>query len=125
MEENTFTNGNYVLVLFWRKNQVLIEEKTLQKKFRKHFRTLQNISSEKNCYIWGRAIRYSCIGGMLFIKEECGNLKVFVDGGELIRNINDRKRPDVLQVYVCPICNKYHRLVCFFNKHVEFCESLM
>ena len=47
MEGNPFTNGNYVLVLFWRKNQVLIEEKTLQKKFRKHFRTLQNKSSEK------------------------------------------------------------------------------
>ena len=70
-------------------------------------------------------MRYSCIGRLLFINEECMNLKVFVDGGELIRNINDRQRPDVLQASVCPICNKCHRLVCFFNKHVEFCESLM
>ena len=27
-------------------------------------------------------------GGGVFIHEECGNLKVFVDGGELTRNIN-------------------------------------
>ena len=27
-------------------------------------------------------------GGRVFIHEECGNLKVFVDGGELTRNIN-------------------------------------
>ena len=29
--------------------------------------------------------------GLIFINGECGNLKVVVDGGELTRN-NDRKR---------------------------------
>ena len=34
---------------------------------------------------------------VVFINEECGNLKVFVDGGELTRNINEKKKPDILQ----------------------------
>ena len=29
--------------------------------------------------------------GIVFIHEECGNLKVFVDGGELPRNINTER----------------------------------
>ena len=29
--------------------------------------------------------------------EECGNLIVVNDGGELIRNINEKKKSDVLQ----------------------------
>ena len=29
------------------------------------------------------------------MKNECGNLKVFVDGGELTRNINKKKKPDI------------------------------
>ena len=39
----------------------------------------------------------------MFINEECGNLKVVVDGGELTRN-NDRERKSkVLQAYICPL----------------------
>ena len=38
-----------------------------------------------------------------FIHEECGNLKVFVDGRELTRNINEKKKPGVLQTYRCPL----------------------
>ena len=34
---------------------------------------------------------------VVFINEECGNLKVFADGGELTRNINEKKKPDILQ----------------------------
>ena len=32
---------------------------------------------------------------LMIIHEECGNLKVFVDGGEFPRNINKRKNPGV------------------------------
>ena len=39
----------------------------------------------------------------VFIDQECWNLKVIVDGGELIRNIN-KKKPDILQAYKCPLC---------------------
>ena len=33
----------------------------------------------------------------VFIDEECENLIVVNDGGELTRNINQKKKPDVLQ----------------------------
>ena len=33
---------------------------------------------------------------MVFIHEEFGNLKVFVDGGELTGNINTQKKPAIL-----------------------------
>ena len=33
----------------------------------------------------------------VFIDEECGNLIVVHDGGELARNINQKKKSDVLQ----------------------------
>ena len=36
----------------------------------------------------------------MFINEKCGNLKVAIDGGELTRNINQKKTSDVLQAYV-------------------------
>ena len=34
----------------------------------------------------------------MFIREECGNLKVFLDGGERTRNINNKEKPGVLQL---------------------------
>ena len=61
----------------------------------------------------------------MFIHGECGNLKGFVDGGELTRNINEKKKPGVLQSYrLCPLCGKCFKRVCLFNKHEEYCESL-
>ena len=55
----------------------------------------------------------------MFVHEECGNLKVFVDGGELTRNINQKKNPDV-----CPLSDKFCRRKYFFSKHVEYYESV-
>ena len=52
---------------------------------------------------------------IMFIHEECGNLKVFADGGE---------KPGVLQTYRCPLCDKYFGREHFFNKDVEYCESV-
>ena len=46
---------------------------------------------------------------IVFIHEKCGNLKVFVDGGELIRNINKKKKPCVLEAYRYPLCGKCYR----------------
>ena len=34
---------------------------------------------------------------LVFIDEECGNLIVVNDGGELTRNINQKKKSDLLQ----------------------------
>ena len=36
----------------------------------------------------------------MFINEECGNLKVVNDGGELARDIDQKKKSDVSQKYV-------------------------
>ena len=45
----------------------------------------------------------------MFINEECGNLQVVIDGGELTLN-NDRKRKsEVLQVYICTLFDKCHK----------------
>ena len=45
--------------------------------------------------------------GFVFINEECGNLKVFNDDGELTRDINQKKKSDVSQkpVDVCFVTN--------------------
>ena len=61
---------------------------------------------------------------MVFIHEECENLEVFVDGGELTGNINKKKKPGVLQAYRCPLCDKCYRREYFFNTNVEYCESV-
>ena len=44
---------------------------------------------------------------LVLIDEEGGNLKVFVTGGDLSRNINKKKKQDVLKAYRCPLCDKY------------------
>ena len=46
---------------------------------------------------------------LIFINEECGNLQVVVDGREVTRNINRKKKSDVLQAYRCPLCDKCYR----------------
>ena len=61
---------------------------------------------------------------IVFIHEECGNLKVFIDSGELTGNINKKKKPGVLQAYRCPLCDKCYRREYFFNTNVEYCESV-
>ena len=61
---------------------------------------------------------------IVFIHEECGNLKVFVGGGELTRNINEKKKPGVLQTYRCPLCDKCFMGEYFCSKHVEYCQLI-
>ena len=52
-------------------------------------------------YWWGGTIDINSIGNLvdlprlMFIDEECGNLKVIIDGGELNRNINRKKKSEV------------------------------
>ena len=59
---------------------------------------------------------------IVFIHEEFGNIKVFVEGRELTRNINKQKKPGVLQAYRCPLCDKCYRKEYFFNMNVAYCE---
>ena len=46
---------------------------------------------------------------LMFIDEECGNLKVVFDGGELTRSNNRKRKSEVLQAYRCPLCDKSYR----------------
>ena len=61
---------------------------------------------------------------IVVIHAECGNLRGFVESGKLTRNINKNKKPGVLQTYKCPLFDKCYRRY-FFNKHVEYCESVI
>ena len=49
---------------------------------------------------------------LMFIDEECGNLKVVVDGGKFTRNNNRKRKLEVLQAYRCPLCDKCYRQDC-------------
>ena len=61
---------------------------------------------------------------LVLINEECWNPKEVVDGGELARNIDQKKKPDVLQACRCTICDKSYMREYFFNPHLEYCESI-
>ena len=60
----------------------------------------------------------------MLIDEDCGNLKVVVDAGELTRNINKKKKPVILKASRCPPFDKYtidKYKNCFLNKFLEYC----
>ena len=61
---------------------------------------------------------------LVFINEECGNLKVVAGDEELFVSIKKKKKAGVLQAYRLSLCDKCYRQDCFFNKHVEYCESV-
>ena len=61
---------------------------------------------------------------LVLINEECGNPTAVADGGELTKNINQKKKPDVLQACQCPLCYKCYMREYFFNNHLEYCESV-
>ena len=47
---------------------------------------------------------------LIFIDEECEDLKVVVDGGQLTRNNKRKRKSKVLPAYRCPLCGKcYNR----------------
>ena len=52
---------------------------------------------------------------IVFIHGKCDNLKGFVDGGELARNINKKKKSGVSQANRCPFCDKCFRQDYFLN----------
>ena len=107
----------YFSSFIFKENHVLVEEGNL---------------SEKNVIVKKEldGIDINDIGNLedllikVFIHEECGNLKVFVDGRELNRIINEKKKPGALQTYRCPLCDKCFMREYFCNKHVEYCESV-
>ena len=59
----------------------------------------------------------------MFIDEECGNLKVDIDGGKFTSNIN-QKKTDALHAYRWPLSDKCCGQGYFFKKQLEYCESV-
>ena len=57
---------------------------------------------------------------LVLITEECGNPKVVLYLGEFTRNINQKKKPGVLQACRCPLCDKCFWREYFFNKHLKY-----
>ena len=48
----------------------------------------------------------------MLINEERGNLKVVVDGGELTRNNNGKRKSELLQAFICPLFDKCYKQDC-------------
>ena len=72
----------------FKENHVLVEEKNPSKKLIVK-EELDNIDDTDDIGNLEGLLR------IVIIHEECGNLKVFVDSGELTRNINKKKKPGV------------------------------
>ena len=76
------------------------------------FKVEEDNPSEKNVAEELDGIGINDIGNLehllriMCIHEECGNLKVFTGGGESTRNINEKKKPGVIQTCRCPLCDK-------------------
>ena len=90
----------------------------------------ENNPSEKNVTEELDGIDIGGIGNLedslriVFVHEECWNLKVYVGGGELTRHTNKKKKPGVLQTYRCPLSGKCFMREYFCSKNVEYCESV-
>ena len=61
---------------------------------------------------------------VVWIDEECQNLKIVNGSGELTTNIRQKKMSDFLPAFRYPLCDKYCKGEHFFNKQVECCESV-
>ena len=48
---------------------------------------------------------------LMSIEQECGNLKLVDEDGELSRNNNRKIKSEVLQAYRYPLCDKCYRRV--------------
>ena len=83
MEELTFADNDYFLLLFSKKITFSLKNRREQ-------------PLRKTCYSWGRTTcanidKVGNLGNLLLIREECGNLKINLDVGELTQNVNKKK----------------------------------
>ena len=84
----------YVSSFIFKENHVLIEEGNPSEKIAIVEEKLNGIDRDEIVNLQDLlrlALR------LVLINEECGNPKVVVDHGELTRNINQKKKPDVLK----------------------------
>ena len=117
-EETTFTDINFFAKFpsfIFKENQVIIgEDDPLEK----------NVTGELDGIDTDDIGNVEGLLRIVFIHEECGNLKVFAGDEELTRHINENKKPGTLQTYRCPLCDKYFMREYFCSKYVEYCESV-
>ena len=102
MEETTFTDIDFsdFASFIFKLNNVFIEEDKPSEKVR--------IIEEKLHGIDIDGIRnFQDLSGRVFINEECENLKMLVDGGELTKNANKKKKSEALRAYICPLFDKF------------------
>ena len=83
-----------LLVLIKQENHVFIEEETPQ------LNKVVTIEEELDRIDIDGIRNLLDSPGLMFIREECGNLKVVVDGGELTRNNDGKRMSEVLQAYI-------------------------
>ena len=108
----------FLMFLVFKENRILIEEDNPSEKILMVKEELDRIDRD--------GIRnLEDLLRLVLINEECWNSKVVLDSGELARNITRKKRSDVLQGCRYPLCNKCYTQEYFFNKHLEYCESVM
>ena len=84
----------YVSSFIFKENHVLIEEGNPSEKIAIVEEELNGIDRDEIVNLVDLlrlALR------LVLINEECGNPKVVADHGELTRNINQKKKPDVLK----------------------------
>ena len=116
-EETTFTDIYFFssfLVLFSKKIRLQLKSTTFRK----------NVTEELNGFDIEDIGNLEDLLRIMFIHEECGNLKVLVGGGEFTRHINKKKKPGVLQSCRCPLCDKCFMREYFCSKRVKYCESV-
>ena len=58
----------------------------------------------------------------MLINQICSNPKVVVDGGELARNMWQKK--NLLQACRSPLYDNCYRREYLFNKQLEYCQSV-
>ena len=106
----------YFSVFIFKENRVLVEDDNPSNSFGSQDEELDVIDDIDHIWNSEDLLRIA------IMHQECGILKVFVDGGELTRNINKNRKPGVWQTYRCLLCDKFYRREDFFNKHVEYCK---
>ena len=80
----------FVSSFIFKKNYVLIEEDNPSEKIVLIEEELDGIEKDD-------IVNLEDLLRLVLIDEECGNPKVVADGGELTININQKKKPDILQ----------------------------
>ena len=108
IQETYFANNDCSSLIF-EKNHVFIEEETPQSnKVATVAEELDGIDIDGIGKFWNywKIGKLLDLTGLMFINEAWGNLTVVVDGGELTRNNDWKRKSEVSQAYICQILTR-------------------